>query len=152
MAEHSTQHSIIVVVAAQSTVRIPTAAPTRHLRSYTHIFKFFQKIFGHFSLPLGASAPHFRTPLLTLHTLTFFSPLHLHSTPTGKRWIPTSNVTPTPKPTTSSPHYHLHSIKSPAFTIYSFFKKNFQTFFGPFLRSAGAQDPIFEFSFSGYVP
>jgi len=48
----------------------------------SHILFFFkkkcQKFFGALSLGPQGSRPHFRIPLLTLHTLKFFPPLHLY--------------------------------------------------------------------------
>ena len=66
--------------------------------------------------PFPWFSPIFEFPFSRYILSDFFPPLHLNSTHTGKRWIITSNVTPTPQPPTSPLHYYLHLVNSPALT------------------------------------
>ena len=50
---------------------------------------------GPFQVPPGLTIPIFEFPFSRYIPSNFFPPLHLHSTPTRKRWRLTSNVTPT---------------------------------------------------------
>ena len=113
-----------------------------HVRILTNFFKkhFFKNFWALSKGPRGSTP----IPLLALRTLRFSPHLYTAILASRKRWIPTSNVTPTPIPTTSPPHHRLHPAESPAFAFYSFFQKTlFQNFLGFFPTAPGAQDPHF---------
>ena len=138
--------SIIVVV--QSTIPIFTAAPTHHVHIFntSHILfskNNYQKIFWALSTGLRGSWPPFSNSHIHATYPQIFSQLSTSTLASRKRWIPTSNFTPTPKLTKSPPHHRPYPAESPAFAIYSFFKNKIFNFLGALSRGPRAQDPHF---------
>ena len=88
------------VVVVRSTIPIFTAAPT-YVYSHIPFSKTNFQTFWALSEGPGARRLRFRIPLPAIPTLAFFPTSPAPFTPAAKRWILTSNVTPTPQtPTT----------------------------------------------------
>jgi len=145
VAGSSTQHSIVVV--ARSTLPIFTAAPSRHVRILMYLNK--KNFWALSTVPRGSTPPFSNYPShATYHRI--FPHLSTSILASRRRWISTSNVIPTPKPT-RPPLDNIHPIVSSIHYLFIFSNKKLFTFLGLFPRPPGLKTPIFEFLFSRYV-
>ena len=132
----------------QSTIPIFTAAHTHHVSIVIYSFFSQTQFFGPFPRTSGAHDSLFRIPLLALHTLKFFPPLHLDS-----RFWEAADTYLQRHPYTNT--YYVNTTSSSAFHKVSsfhyllfFFQNNIlKNFLSPFPWFS----PIFEFPFSRYI-